>query len=44
MKVQFENVNFGYTPDELILHDINMELEGPGLYCIIGPNGVGKSH
>jgi iron complex transport system ATP-binding protein len=43
MKVQFENVNFGYTPDELILHDINMELEGPGLYCIIGPNGVGKS-
>jgi len=43
MRVQFENVNFGYTKNELILHDINMDLEGPGLYCIIGPNGVGKS-
>ncbi|TQS78691.1 MAG: hypothetical protein A3205_09185 [Methanomassiliicoccales archaeon Mx-03] len=26
-----------------ILRDINLTLEGPGLTCIIGPNGVGKS-
>ncbi|MCQ2078452.1 MAG: ABC transporter ATP-binding protein [archaeon] len=43
MRIQMQNVNFGYTHDNLILHDINLDREGPGLYCIIGPNGVGKS-
>lgn len=26
-----------------MLHDINLDLDAPGLVCIIGPNGVGKS-
>ena len=43
MRIQFNDVNFGYTSDKLILHDINLDIEGPGLYCIVGPNGVGKS-
>ena len=44
MKLKMEGVSFGYgkmSPD--IIHDINLEIEEPGLYCIIGPNGVGKS-
>ena len=42
MKLEIENLNFGFH-DNLVLHDINLTLDGPGLYCIIGPNGVGKS-
>lgn len=43
MRIQMENVNFGYGHGAQILHDINLDLNGPGLYCVIGPNGVGKS-
>ena len=42
MKIDIENMDAGYG-DKKILHDINLHLEGPGLTCIIGPNGVGKS-
>ena len=43
MKVEFDHVSFGYSSDKQTLHDINLILDGPGLICIIGPNGVGKS-
>lgn len=43
MEIRLDNVNFGYRPDRLILHDISLVLDEPGLVCIIGPNGVGKS-
>ncbi|WP_400204274.1 ABC transporter ATP-binding protein [Candidatus Methanomassiliicoccus intestinalis] len=43
MGIVIENLNFGYTPEKNVLSDINMKIEEPGLYCIIGPNGVGKS-
>lgn len=42
-EVQYENVSFGYKSDAIVLNDINLDLHGPGLVCIIGPNGVGKS-
>ena len=42
MRIDIENMNAGYG-DKVILQDINLSLEGPGLTCIIGPNGVGKS-
>jgi len=29
--------------DKIILRDINLRFEGPGLYFILGPNGSGKS-
>ncbi len=41
--IEFKGVNFGYTPDRIVLNDVNLTLDKPGLYCIIGPNGVGKS-
>ncbi len=43
MDIEFKDVCFGYSKDHLILHDINLKLDKPGLVCIIGPNGVGKS-
>jgi len=43
MELKVENLTFGYSEDLVILHDINLDLKGPGLVCIIGPNGVGKS-
>lgn len=43
MKIELRNVSFGYSKDSEILHDISFEIDGPGLICIIGPNGVGKS-
>jgi len=38
-----EDVGFGYSGGAQVLNGVNLNLEGPGLYCIIGPNGVGKS-
>ena len=42
MKVDIEHRGFGYKGSP-VLRDIDISLDGPGLYCIIGPNGVGKS-
>ncbi len=43
MKIEFENVSFGYSEEQMVLNNIDLAVEGPGLVCIIGPNGVGKS-
>lgn len=42
MRIDISGLCFGYGRDE-VLHDINLNLCGPGLVCIVGPNGVGKS-
>jgi len=41
--IEFKNVNFGYSEGHIVLHDVNLVMDKPGLYCILGPNGVGKS-
>lgn len=43
MEVRFDDVSYGYKADSVVLHDLDFSLEGSGLVCIIGPNGVGKS-
>lgn len=43
MELRVDHVDFGYGGDALTLHDISFTLDRPGLTCIIGPNGVGKS-
>lgn len=43
MRICMEDVSFSYDEGFPILHDINLDLDEPGLVCIIGPNGVGKS-
>ena len=42
-EIVLENVTFGYTEGHPIIQDINLKIDEPGLYCILGPNGVGKS-
>ncbi len=41
--IELEDVSFGYTEERLVLKDVNLTIDKPGLYCIVGPNGVGKS-
>lgn len=41
--LELKNVDFGYDDGAIVLHDINLKIDKPGLYCILGPNGVGKS-
>lgn len=43
MKVGVENLAFGYISGFPVISNVNLTLEEPGLHCIIGPNGVGKS-
>ena len=43
MNIKFENMQFGYEKDHPILKEIDLNIEGPQLISIIGPNGVGKS-
>lgn len=43
MRIDIESLDFGYSRDKKVLSGIDLSLEGPGLVCVIGPNGVGKS-
>lgn len=43
MEIELTNLNFGYGNGHQVLHGINLRIDKPGLICIIGPNGVGKS-
>ncbi len=42
MKLSVEGVRFSYGGSE-VLQGVDFQVDGPGLTCIIGPNGVGKS-
>lgn len=42
MRIDLDGVCAGYGED-VVLKDIDLHLDGPGLICVIGPNGVGKS-
>ncbi len=42
-KIELKDVSFGYNSDKIVLRDVNLFIDKPGLYCIVGPNGVGKS-
>jgi iron complex transport system ATP-binding protein len=40
--IEVSNLSFGYS-QKMVIEDINLKIDQPGLYCILGPNGVGKS-
>jgi subfamily B ATP-binding cassette protein MsbA len=42
-KIEFENVTFGYKPDELVLNDVSFTIEPGQVAAIVGPTGAGKS-
>jgi iron complex transport system ATP-binding protein len=42
LSVRFEDMSFGYD-EKMILEHIDLEISEPGLLCILGPNGVGKT-
>ncbi len=41
--INFKNVNFSYTEDEVILKDFNLEMKAGEKVALVGPSGAGKS-
>ena len=41
--VTFENVEFGYTPDKKIIHNLSFEAKHGQKIAIVGPTGAGKT-
>lgn len=42
-EIKFENVNFGYHPDRLILQNLSLTIPAGKKVAIVGPSGCGKS-
>ncbi len=42
-EIRFENVSFGYKPDEYVLHNLNFTIHHGEKVAIVGPTGAGKS-
>ena len=41
--VSFEHVRFGYTPDKILIKDLNVEVKSGQTIAIVGPIGAGKT-
>ncbi|HEY9620763.1 MAG TPA: ABC transporter ATP-binding protein [Crinalium sp.] len=41
--VRFENVTFGYNPDQPVLQDVSLHAEPGQMIALVGPTGAGKS-
>ncbi len=42
-RIEFENVDFSYTPNRSILHKLNFTVEPGRKVAVVGPSGTGKS-
>lgn len=42
-EVTFENVQFGYKPDKIVIHDFSCEVKPGQMVAIVGPTGAGKT-
>ena len=42
-EVEFENVDFGYNPDKIVLHDINMYAKPGQKIAFVGSTGAGNN-
>lgn len=42
-EVSFENVTFGYNPEQLVLKGVNLQVLGGQMIALVGPTGAGKS-
>ncbi|GAA6396902.1 ABC transporter ATP-binding protein [Solibaculum mannosilyticum] len=41
--VEFQNVRFGYTPDKILMHNINFSVKPGQKVAIVGSTGAGKT-
>lgn len=41
--VQFQHVKFGYSPDKILMEDLNIEAKPGQMIAIVGPTGAGKT-
>ena len=42
-EVEFENVDFGYNPDKIIINDFSADVKDGQKIAIVGPTGAGKT-
>jgi ATP-binding cassette subfamily B protein len=42
-KVRFENVQFGYNEDKLLMTDFSLDVKAGEMVAIVGPTGAGKT-
>ncbi|MBO0454980.1 ABC transporter ATP-binding protein [Candidatus Enterococcus murrayae] len=42
-EVVFKHVAFGYTPDRLLMEDVNFKVKPKQMVAIVGPTGAGKT-
>ncbi|PSB18517.1 ABC transporter ATP-binding protein [filamentous cyanobacterium CCP2] len=42
-EVKFEQVSFGYTPNQLVLRNVNLAAKPGQMIALVGPTGAGKS-
>ncbi|HEX9077223.1 MAG TPA: ABC transporter ATP-binding protein [Anaerolineae bacterium] len=41
--VEFQHVKFGYSPDKILMQDLNIEAQPGQMVAIVGPTGAGKT-
>ena len=41
--VQMQGIQFGYDPEKIIIHDLNLHARPGSLVAIVGPTGAGKT-
>lgn len=41
--VSFNHVKFGYSPDEILMDDINLDVKAGEMVAVVGPTGAGKT-
>lgn len=41
--VEFQHVKFGYSPDKILMQDLNIEAKPGQMVAIVGPTGAGKT-
>jgi len=41
--VTFDSVNFGYSPDKIVIHDFSADIKAGQKVAIVGPTGAGKT-